>query len=26
MMDPAVNQSEVDAAIKARSGMPVKVN
>ncbi|MNE81308.1 putative L,D-transpeptidase YbiS precursor [compost metagenome] len=25
-MDPAVNQSEVDAAIKARSGMPVKVN
>ncbi|MGQ8817465.1 L,D-transpeptidase family protein [Serratia sp. NA_13] len=26
MMDPAVNQSEVDAAMKARSGMPVKVN
>ncbi|CAI0775409.1 L,D-transpeptidase family protein [Serratia entomophila] len=26
LMDTAVNQSEVDAAIKARSGMPVKVN
>jgi len=25
-MDPAVDQSVVDAAIKARSGMPVKVN
>ena len=26
LMDPAVDQSVVDAAIKARSGMPVKVN
>lgn len=26
LMDAGVNQSEVDAAIKARSGMPVKVN
>lgn len=26
LMDPGVNQSAVDAVIKARSGMPVKVN
>ncbi|WON77526.1 L,D-transpeptidase family protein [Serratia sp. UGAL515B_01] len=26
LVDPTINQSEVDAAIQARSGMPVKVN